>query len=98
MHSGSRKISCGVVVSGWDAATKLHLFSFYFGVFVRSIPVLEGLYQYEFLKDKIALAKWDEPPPSTSQWVYVNGSGFFIFEGTNNENIRVIRLKDKNDE
>lgn len=38
---------------------------------VRSPYFGEGIYQYEFRQDRISIARWDDPPTSTSQWVSV---------------------------
>jgi len=57
-----------------------------------------GVYQYEFFKDRIAVAEWDEPPMSTTQWVIINlGHGKatkFKLVGTCNEDICVIPYDD----
>ncbi len=62
---------------------------------LRSIEVCAGTYQFEFVHGKIAVAKWDEPPKSTIQWVTIQGPGKFYFEGTSPQDIRVVLVDEK---
>ncbi len=61
----------------------------------RSISIGPGIYQWEWLDDKIALAQWDIPPSSTDQWVRIElgdtmgGLRKFYLEGSCNEDIKV---------
>lgn len=61
----------------------------------RSVVIGPGIYQWEWLDDKIAVARWDVPPSSTDQWIIIglgeaaNGPREFYLEGTCNEDIRV---------
>lgn len=56
-----------------------------------SVPFYAGdIIQYEFQKDRIAIAKWDYIPESTTQWLKAGGNGRYRLEGTCNEDIRVV--------
>ncbi len=59
----------------------------------RSITLETGIYQFEFTDNSIAVAKWDQPPSSSNQWVNVSGADgfrYFYFEGTCVDDIRVV--------
>ena len=65
---------------------------------LKSISFGPGIYQFEFLEDKIAVAKWEEPQRSTIQWVKIGAAGdfrCFYLEGTNVDNIRVVPCFEK---
>lgn len=59
----------------------------------RSVGLNPGIYQWEWRDEEIAIAKWDIPPASTTQWVNIkaapDGPQSFFLEGTNNEDIKV---------
>jgi len=55
----------------------------------RSMILGRGIYQYEFLEDKIAVVKWDAPPESTPQWIDADFQSFYL-EGTSNEDLCVV--------
>lgn len=64
----------------------------------RSIVLDKGVWQYEFLPDKIAVAKWDQTPESTLQWIHICPPtplmepkyNKFYLEGNSNDDICVI--------
>lgn len=60
----------------------------------RSIELSPGTYQWEWTDDAIAVAKWDKPPTSTLQWATVEARRFY-FEGTSNDDIRVVIVLEK---
>jgi hypothetical protein len=68
----------------------------------RSIVIGKGIYQFEFLDYKIAVAKWDEPPRSTPQWVNICPDddigmakyNYFYLQGTNIQDICVVPVPD----
>ncbi len=57
----------------------------------RSIELSAGIYQWEWLDDRIAVARWDAPPTSTLQWFVTTCERFYL-EGSCNEDIRVVDL------
>lgn len=64
---------------------------------VRRSPIIgRGIYQFEWLDDRIAVTQWGVAPKSTSQWVEissVNPEYFqFYLEGSCNEDINVVGL------
>lgn len=61
-----------------------------------SIWLEPAIYQYEFMDDKIAVARWDKIPKSTTQWAVVNCTGRFRFEGTCNDDLRVVEEPEEN--
>lgn len=68
----------------------------------RSEIIGKGIYQFEWLDDKIAVVKLDKRPTSTDQWVDIcpESTWFkskydkFYLEGTNNDDIKVIPVGD----
>ncbi len=57
----------------------------------RSIELTSGIWQFEWLEDKIAVSKWDQAPMSTDQWVVVSTKGYL--EGNSNEDICFIPIE-----
>lgn len=61
----------------------------------RSARIEAGIWQWEWRKGAIAVARWDHPPVSTDQWVKISPSiehVAFYLEGTSNSDIRVVAL------
>ncbi len=63
----------------------------------RSIIIGQGIWQFEFMGSKLAVAKWDQHP-STEQWVEINHPApyfvpkyhKFYLEGTCVEDIHTV--------
>lgn len=53
-----------------------------------------GIYQFEFTKTKIIIAKWDQIPTSTDQWAVAKGPGRFRFVGTSVMDIAMVKHED----